>query len=201
MLKVTAAELKSYQKRNNLSTKDMCRLLDVTYNTYMNFLNNTKMISLKTINKLNTFYFSNIYKIEDVPERIEIKRKTVKVALENEKDIIEELIEGNEIFETGTAYTYKMIKGVIVRYSSGNPVSINAPILCSNKYEVEKPVPLRIEVGKKYINQNGEIVFIFLADKEARNYKGAVEGHEGFETYNSEGVCECGDSLIEEVSL
>ena len=164
MSKLNGLEFEQYRKDNNLGYVEFSKILNVTYNTYKAFIKDPDKVRLSSIRKFENFYKNNIKTSEKDKVFEKSHKKDVKLEtfyLESVEDIINELIVGNEIFIDNTNYSYRMSEGIIIRYSNGEPVSINAPILCSEKYFVRKPVPLSLRVGKSYINDKGEMVIIY----------------------------------------
>lgn len=186
-----AQEFETYRLKNGLSRYDMAEKIGIPYITYYKFVDKGTKPRLPTWRKLEKFYNENIEKKEvsiadyfkDYPEptpvKVERKPKTQVVYLESVEDLLGELLNGGEVHvENSTGHTLKIVDGFIVRYSNDNPISINAPILCSERYYAIKPIPLTLEIGKRYVAKNGLVVTIYNSD--GHKFNGVADGKEGF---------------------
>lgn len=206
-----AQEFETYRLKNGLSRKDMAKRIDVPYLTYYKFVDKDTKPHLKTWRKLEKFYNENIEKkeisiaeyfkdLEPTPVKIERKPKTQVVYLESVEELLGELLDGNEVHvESSTGHTLKIVNGFIVRYSNDNPISINAPILCSERYYVIKPIPLNLEVGKRYISRDGRVATVFNQFEHV--FYGVFDGEPDVRSYDSKGGCinhNADNDLIEE---
>lgn len=191
----------NYAKENNLSQQKLGELIGVPQVTMWKYLNGAvTQPSLKTMKKLTDFYNKYIklpvgvdVSLPAEPEEIftepvvTYKPKTQKVYLESVEDVIAELQGDNEIFvESSTGHSIKLVSGFVVRYKDGGAISINAPILCSERYYVIKPIPLTLQVGKRYRAKNGSIVTIFNVD--GCEFMGVVDGKQGFVEFDPKGL-------------
>ena len=185
-----------YAKQNGLTQKQMSELIGfplITYCKYINGLVDKPRPTTKE--KLKEFYNNHIRReeveptseIEETPTIVTFKPKTQKVYLESVEDVIDELQANNEIFvESSTGHSIKLVSGFVVRYKDGGAISINAPILCSERYFVIKPIPVTLQVGKRYRARNGSIVTIFNVD--GHRFMGVVDGKEGFVEFDPKGL-------------
>lgn len=188
---MTPQEFIKYQKDNHISCEKMAELIGISMGSYFKFTRKNSKPHLPTWKKLEKFYNENIERkeaeIESAPVKIELKPKTQIVYLESVEELIGELLNGGEVHvESSTGHTLKLVDGFIVRYSNDNPISINAPILCSERYYAIKPIPLNLEIGKRYIAKNGSVVTIFNSD--GHRFIGVADGKEGFLEYYPNGA-------------
>ena len=187
---MTPQEFETYRLENHLTRQALADLIGIPYITYYGFAKRNKKPQLSTFKKLEKFYKENIKKkelgfvdyfdelLEPTPVKIERQPKTQVVYLESVEDVINELKSDNEIhIESSTGHSIKLVDGFVIRYSSGEAISINAPILCSERYYVIKPIPLNLEVGKRYIARNGSVVTIFNVD--GHRFQGVIDGESG----------------------
>lgn len=193
-----AQEFETYRKENKFSQGLMAEKIGISFTAYYKFVAKNSKPHLKTWRKLEKFYNENIEKkeisiaeyfkdLEATPVKVERRPKTHQVYLESVEELLGELLDGNEVHvESSTGHTLKIVNGFIVRYSNDNPISINAPILCSERYYAIKPIPLNLEIGKRYIAKNGSIVTVFNSD--GHRFIGVADGKEGFLEYYPNGA-------------
>lgn len=183
-----------YAKQHGLNNKEMSEKIGMPYVTYYKYIRGgTKTPSEVTADKLKDFYDRYIKRdqiIEDIftyePIKPIIKPKTEKVYIESIEDMIAELKSGNTIYIDDTNKTIQLVDGFIVRYDGFMQVSINEAILCSEKHYVIKEIPLKLEVGKKYIAKDGRIATIF-AKTQTDRFLATFEGDTNVRSYNSNG--------------
>mgnify|MGYP003293852571 CR=1 FL=1 len=173
-----------------MGVEELAKKIGIPYHTYYKFVKGgTKQMS-KTRFKLCKFYNENIKnKVVEKPvveQKPQYKAKTEKVYLESVEEIISELKNGSEIYINDSEHSLKLVDDYLVCYKKGGAISINPVILCSERYYVIKPIPLKLEVGKRYRAKNGSIVTIFNAD--GHKFVGVVDGREGFVEYYPNGV-------------
>ena len=182
-----AQDFETYRKENGLSQGLMAEKIGISFASYFKFTRKNSKPHLKTWRKLEKFYNENIEKkevsVEDFFESLSVKTerkpKTQIVYLESVEDLLGELLNGNEVHvENSTGHTLKIVDGFIVSYSNNNPISINAPVLCSERYYAIKPIPLTLEIGKRYVAKNGLVVTIYNSD--GHKFNGVADGKEGF---------------------
>lgn len=195
---MTPQEFEKYRKENKLSLEVMSEKIGISFTAYYKFSKKNSKPHLPTWKKLEKFYNENIEKkeisivdyfkdLEATPVKVEHRAKTQTVYLESVEEILGELLNGNEVhIESSTGHTLKIVDGFIVRYVHDNPISINSPVLCSERYYVIKPIPLNLEIGKRYIAKNGSIVTIFNSD--GHRFIGVADGKEGFLEYYPNGA-------------
>lgn len=196
-----------YKKQHKLTDKEMSNKIGMPYVTYYKYIRGgTKTPNEVTINRLKDFYDKYILRdkiLEDIltcePIKPIIKPKTEKVYLDSIEDIINELKSGNTIYVDGTNKTIQLVDGFIVRYDGFMQVSINGVILCSERHYAIKEIPLKLEVGKKYIAKDGRIATIF-AKTEDNRFLAVFEGEKNIRSYNSNGndVSSDWDILVKE---
>lgn len=186
-----AQEFETYRLKHDLTRQAIADMIGIPYLTYYKFVAKNSKPYLHTWKKLEKFYNENIERreasiadyFEEYSEpasvKVELKPKTHQVYLESVEDLLGELLNGSEVHvENSTGHTLKIVDGFIVRYSNHNPISINAPVLCSERYYVIKPIPLTLEIGKRYIAKNGLVVTIYNSD--GHKFNGVADGKEGF---------------------
>ncbi len=186
-----AQEFETYRLKHNLTRQAIADMIGIPYLTYYKFVAKNSKPYLHTWKKLEKFYNENIERreasitdyFEEYPEpspvKTERKPKTQTVYLESVEELLGELLDGNEVHvENSTGHTLKIVNGFIVRYSNDNPISINSPVLCSERYYAIKPIPLTLEIGKRYIAKNGLVVTIYNSD--GHKFNGVADGKEGF---------------------
>lgn len=186
-----------YQKQMQFTYEEMSEKTGIPYSTYYKLVNgSTKNCKGVNATKLKIFYDKYINKeIRVEPTKQVIKPKTEKVYLESIEDIIAELKSGNTIYVDGTNKTIQLIDGFIVRYDGFLQVSINGVILCSEKHYVIKEIPLKLEVGKKYVAKDGRIATVFAKTENGR-FLAVFEGDTEVRSYLSTGDDVCDDDIL-----
>lgn len=181
-----------YQKRMQFTYQEMSEKTGIPFSTYYKLANgSTKYCNSVNDKKLKDFYNKYINKWETPTGGIEptkpvVTPKTEKVYIESIEDMIAELKSGNTVYVDGTNKTIKLVDGFIVRYDGFMQVSINGAILCSEKHYVIKEIPLKLEVGKKYVAKDGRIATVF-AKTEAGRFVAVFEGDAKVRSYLSTG--------------
>lgn len=183
-----------YKKQHKLTDKEMSEKIGIPYVTYFKHVSGrTKNSNNITAAKFKDFYdkyiknekvIEKIFKSE--PTKPVVKPKTEKVYIESIEDMIAELRNGSTIYVDGTNKTIKLVDGFIVRYDGFMQVSINGAILCSEKHYVIKEIPLKLEIGKKYVAKDGRVATIF-ARTEMGRFLGVFEGDPKVRSYLSTG--------------
>ncbi len=199
-------EFELYRKMNNLTKRDFSNMLGVSQNTYNYWLSGDKKPRTRFTANLQAFYEANIKgKVEsrDSTEPTLKGRKKEKRTLYDMMDLLSELKDGNTVYLTNTPYSLKIVDGFIVRYNGDDIISIGSPVLSSDEYHVYKPIPLNIQIGKRYLTAKGEKVTIYTKDDDD-TFKGIFDNTGNTNFYNSNGlVCSIGgsyeDNLIEEI--
>jgi transcriptional regulator with XRE-family HTH domain len=199
-------EFELYRKMKNLTKREFSNMLGVAQNTYNYWLAGEKKPRTRFMANLQAFYDANIKgKVEsrDSTEPTLKERKKEKRTLYDMMDLLSELKDGNTVYLTDTPYSLKIVDGFIVRYNGDVIVSIGSPVLASDKYHVYKPIPLNVQIGKRYLTANGEKVTIYRQGDDGI-FKGIFDhtGNENF--YDSNGVVRAiggsyEDNLIEEI--
>lgn len=183
-----------YKKQHKLTDKEMCEKIGIPYVTYYKHISGrTKNSNNITATKFKDFYDKYIKRdqiIEEIcksePTKPVVTPKTEKVYIESIEDMIAELKSGNTVYVDGTNKTIKLVEGFIVRYDGFMQVSINGAILCSEKHYVIKEIPLKLEVGKKYVAKDGRVAMVY-AKTEAGRFLGVFEGDPKVRSYLSTG--------------
>lgn len=183
-----------YQKRMQLTYQEMVEKTGIPFSTYYKLANgSTKNCKGVNATKLKIFYdkyiktekvIEEIFKSE--PTKPVVTPKTEKVYIESIEDMIAELKNGSTVYVDGTNKTIKLVDGFIVRYDGFIQVSINGAILCSEKHYVIKEIPLKLEVGKKYVAKDGRVATVF-AKTEAGRFVAVFEGDAKVRSYLSTG--------------
>lgn len=194
-----------YQTTHKMSQVQMAQKIGINPHTYAAYVNKKprKRLMKKYIEaKLKDFYDKHIKtKQQDLftPKALEIKNsnKTENVHVDSVEDVINELKNGAEIFMEDSGYSFKLVDGFIVRYHNQQPISIGSPILCSEKYFVTKQIPLKLEVGRKYLTKNGGVATIFNKDGDV--FYGVINGNSNTFIFSDKGKSET--SLTDDFDL
>lgn len=199
-------EFELYRKMNNLTKRDFSNMLGVAQNTYNYWLAGEKKPRTRFTANLQAFYEANIKgKVEsrDSTEPTLKGRKKEKRTLYDMMNLLSELKDGNTVYLTNTPYSLKVVDGFIVRYNGDDVISIGSPVLSSDEYHVYKPIPLNIQIGKRYLTANGEKVTIYTKDDDD-TFKGIFDNTGNTNFYDSNGLVRSiggsyEDNLIEEI--
>lgn len=199
-------EFELYRKKNNLTKKEFSNMLGVSQNTYNYWLAGEKKPRTRFTANLQSFYEANIKgKVEsrDSTEPTLKERKKEKRTLYDMMDVLSELKAGNTVYLTNTAYSLKIVDGFIVRYNGEDIISIGSPILASDGYHVYTPIPLKIQIGKRYLTAKGEKITIYTQQDDG-TFEGIFDYTGTISFYNSKGDCVAmdatkEDNLIEEI--
>lgn len=201
-------EFELYRKMNNLTKKEFSNMLGITPPTYNDWLSSKRKARTRFTANLKAFYDANIKgKVEpqDSTEPTLKGRKKEKRIIYDMMDLLSELKDGNTVYLTDTPYSLKIVDGFIVRYNGDAIVSIGSPVLSSDKYHVYKPIPLNLQIGKRYLTGNGEKVTIYTQKNDGTSvmFKGIFDNTGNVSYYDSNGFnCfsnSCEDNLIEEI--
>jgi predicted transcriptional regulator len=184
-----------YQKDNRLSQVQMAKKIGVspiTYSDYIKKKPKKRAMRQYAKNKFIDFYNEHIKKtqldlLKPTPVKAKLTVETENVYLETAEEIINELSAGSVIhISNDSSKTFKMVDGIIVCFVNNNPISINPAILCSEKYYIVRKIPLKLEVGKRYITKTEQTVTIFNRDDQ--KFHGVVDGRNGFISFYPDGV-------------
>lgn len=192
-----AQDFETYRKENKLTIDALCNMIGVPYITYYGFVRKNKTPRIATWKKFEKFYNENIEKKEAFVSIEEIftpkitTPKTEKVYLDFPEDVTSELVSGNEIFCEGTGHTLKLLNGLVVRYSGDYAVSVGGAILSTDKYYTIKPIPLKLEVGKKYVAKDGRVATVFASDDHI--FYAVFDNDMFVRKYNENGNCRNSD--------
>lgn len=199
-------EFELYRKKNNLTKRDFSNMLGVSQNTYNYWLAGEKKPRTRFTASLQAFYDTHIKgKVEsrDSTEPTLKGRKKEKRTLYDMMDLLSELKDGNTVYITDTPYSLKLVDGFIVRYVGDVVVSIGSPVLSSDEYHVYTPIPLKIQIGKRYLTAKSEKVTIYTQQDDG-TFEGIFDYTGTISFYNSKGDCVAmgatkEDNLIEEI--
>lgn len=199
-------EFELYRKKKNLTKREFSNMLGVTNPTYDDWLSGKRTPRTRFTANLQAFYEANIKgKVEsrDSTEPTLKERKKEKRTLYDMMEVLSELKDGNTVYLTDTDYSLKIVDGFIVRYKGDVIVSIGSPMLPSDDYHVYKPIPLKIQIGKRYLTAKGEKVTIYTKDDDG-TFKGIFDHTGNTNFYNSNGISRSiggsyEDNLIEEI--
>lgn len=184
-----------YQKDNRLSQIQMAQKIGVAPQTYSDYIKKKpKSLTMRKLvkDKFIKFYNKHIKKtqlelLEATPVEAKLTVETEIVYLDAIEEIINELSAGSVIhISSDSSKTFKMVDGIVVCFVNNNPISINPAILCSEKYYIVRKIPLKLEVGKRYITKTEQTVTIFNRDDQ--KFHGVVDGRNGFISFYSDGV-------------
>lgn len=200
----------TYAHEHKLSQSYMAKHIGIAQQTYVDYIYSRKKLKTPTLKKIETFYNNYIKKettqkettqevstSQFIDKMLSYKPKTEKVYLEAAEDVMIELTNGSEIYVENSGYSFKLINNFIVRYHNNLPISIGSPILCSERYYVIRPIPIKLEIGKKYLTRTGLKVTIF--NKTDDEFYGVITGNSNVFSFEADG--KCATSLTDEFDI
>ena len=93
----------------------------------------------------------------------------MKRYLKTPEEVVKALKEGKTV-KTDRDYAYALKDGFIIQSFLGEVRSINTTIFLDDKYYIECPKLLKLEVGKFYKTRNGKKVFVYSKINEDYPY-------------------------------
>ena len=88
--------------------------------------------------------------------------------LKTPEEVVQALKAGKEVFSFVADFKYKMIDGVICRYS-GTRWILNSCLDGMEKLYVDEPEPLKLEVGKFYKTRGGQRAIVLGIEKNNKD--------------------------------
>ena len=186
----TIIKLKNYKETKNLKNKTLAEAFgvpDVTMSAWLRGINTPRAEALDMIEK----FLEN--KSTSVQGLLEI------VKLEDPEDILIALQNGETLIANKHRIAFE--NGILVKRSStGDIVHINPTLCLDIPYFVERKIPLKLEVGKRYKDNGGKTWVIYRKDGDLFN---GIQEHSGEQAdFKDNGINLCGDStmdLVEEL--
>lgn len=190
----TIVKLKNYKETKNLKNKTLAEAFsvpEVTISAWLRGINTPRAESLNMIEK----FLNNLPKTQStsVQGLLEI------VKLEDPEDILIALQNGETLIANKHRIAFE--NGILVKRSStGDIVHINPTLCLDSPYFVERKIPLKLEVGKRYKDNSGKTWVIYREDGDLFN---GIQEHSGEQAdFKDNGINLCGDStmdLVEEI--
>ena len=188
----TVIKLKNYKETKNLKTRTLAEALsvpEVTMSAWLRGVNTPRAEALDMIEK----FLGNQNKSTSVQGKSEI------VKLTDPEDILSALQNGETLIVN--EYRFAFENGILVkRNSKGYIVHINPALCLDIPYFVERKIPLKLEVGKRYKDNSGKTWVIYREDGDLFN---GIQEHSGEQAdFKENGINLCGDvtmDLVEEL--
>lgn len=186
----TIIKLKNYKETKNLTNKTLAEAFgvpDVTMSAWLRGINTPRAESLNMIEK----FLEN--------KSTSVQGKTEIVKLTDPEDILIALQNGETLI--ANEHRIALENGILVkRTSRGDIVHINPALCVDIPYFVERKIPLKLEVGKRYKDKQGRVWVIYREDGDLFN---GIQEHSGEQAdFKDNGINLCGDStmdLVEEI--
>ena len=120
------------------------------------------------------------------------ERNTSKIYLNNEEEIFEALKNGEVVFNEGDGYNFRMLRDdnacLLLKSRGATPIFFNSAMDLEGRYYILQKDPLKLEVGKTYINKNNSKVTIYAFSDDG-TFKGIEIGKDRIQSYASDGIC------------
>lgn len=192
----TVIKLKNYKETKNLKNKTLSEAFgvpEVTISAWLRGINTPRAESLNMIEK----FLDN--QNQNQPKSTSVQGKSEIVKLTDPEDILSALQDGETLI--ANEYRIAFENGILVkRTSKGNIVHINPALCIDIPYFVERKIPLKLEVGKRYKDKEGRVWVIYREDGELFN---GIQEHSGEQRdFEEDGVAHGVDStkdLVEEI--
>ena len=186
----TVIKLKNYKETKNLTNKTLSEVLsvnEVTVSAWLRGINTPRAETLAMIEKF----------LENKSTPVQGKSEIVK--LTDFEDILSALQNGETLI--ANEYRFAFENGILVkRNSKGYIVHINPALCLDIPYFVERKIPLKLEVGKRYKDNSGKTWVIYRESGELFN---GIQEHSGEQAdFKENGINLCGDvtmDLVEEI--
>ena len=190
----TVIKLKIYKETKNLTNKTLAEVLsvnEVTVSAWLRGVNTPRAETLAMIEK----FLGNQNKTVSTPAQ----GKSEIVKLTDFEDILSALQNGETLI--ANEYRFAFENGILVkRNSKGYIVHINPALCLDIPYFVERKIPLKLEVGKRYKDNSGKTWVIYRESGELFN---GIQEHSGEQAdFKENGINLCGDvtmDLVEEI--
>ena len=187
----TIIKLKNYKETKNLKTRTLAEALsvpEVTMSAWLRGVNTPRAEALDMIEK-----FLNKTVSTSVQGKIEI------VKLTDPEDVLSALQNGETLIVN--EYRFAFENGILVKRNRNGVINHINPALCIDiPYFVERKIPLKLEVGKRYKDNTGKTWVIYRQDGDLFN---GIQEHSGEQAdFKENGINLCGDvtmDLVEEI--
>lgn len=186
----TIIKLKNYKKTNNLTSKNLGEVFGVKGVTVSSWLRGINTPRAETLTMIEKF-------LESKSTSVQGKREIVK--LTDCEDVLIALQNGETLIVN--EYRFAFENGILVkRNSKGDIVHVNPALCVDIPYFVERKIPLKLEVGKRYKDNSGKTWVIYREHKDLFN---GIQEHSGEQAdFKENGINLCGDvtmDLVEEI--
>lgn len=184
----TIIKLKNYKETKNLKNRTLAEAFsvhEVTISAWLRGVNTPRAESLNMIEK-----FLESTSVQGKNEIVKLTdSEDILIALQNRETLI-----ANE-------YRFAFENGILVkRTSKGDIVHINPTLCVDIPYFVERKIPLKLEVGKRYKDNTGKVWVIY---REGGEWFNGIQEHSGEQAdFKENGINLCADStmdLVEEI--
>jgi transcriptional regulator with XRE-family HTH domain len=190
----TIIKLKNYKETKNLTNKTLSEVLSVNEVTVSAWLRGINTPRAETLNMIEKFLEN-----QNQPKSTSVQGKREIVKLTDFEDILSALQNGETLI--ANEYRFAFENGVLVkRNSKGYIVHINPALCLDIPYFVERKIPLKLEVGKRYKDNSGKTWVIY---RESGDLFNGIQEHSGEQAdFKENGINLCGDTtmdLVEEI--
>lgn len=197
----TIIKLKNYKETKHLKNKTLAEAFgvpNVTMSAWLRGINTPRAEALDMIEK----FLENQNQNKTVSTSVQGLLEIVK--LEDPEDILIALQNGETLIANKHRIAFE--NGILVKRSStGDIVHINPTLCLDTPYFVERKIPLKLEVGKRYKDNSGKTWVIYREDKDLQggHWFNGIQEHSGEQAdFKDNGINICGDStmdLVEEI--
>lgn len=190
----TVIKLKNYKETKNLTNKTLAEVMsvnEVTVSAWLRGINTPRAETLAMIEKF----------LENQPKSIStsVQGKIEIVKLTDPEDILSALQDGETLIVN--EYRFAFENGILVKRNRNGVIDHINPALCLDiPYFVERKIPLKLEVGKRYKDNTGKTWVIY---RESGDLFNGIQEHSGEQAdFKENGINLCGDvtmDLVEEI--
>lgn len=191
----TIIKLKYYKETKNLTNKTLAEVLGVAKITVSSWFRGVNTPRGETLNMIEKF-------LENTSTPVQGKREIVK--LTDPEDILTALQNGETLIANEQRFAFE--NGILVKRNSKGDINHINPALCIEiPYFVERKIPLKVEVGKRYKDNSGKSWVIYREDKDLQggHWFNGIQEHSGEQAdFKENGINLCGDvtmDLVEEI--
>lgn len=188
----TIVKLKNYKETKNLTNKTLAEAFgvpEVTISAWLRGINTPRAEALDMIEKF----------LENKTKSTSVQGKTEIVKLTDPEEILMSLQNGETLIANEHRIAFE--NGILVKRSStGDIVHINPALCLDTPYFVERKIPLKLEVGKRYKDKEGRVWVIYRNGENCFN--GIQENIGEQNDFEEDGVAHGIDStkdLVEEL--
>lgn len=186
----TIIKLKNYKETKNLTNKTLAEVLGVAYPTFSGWLRGLNTPRAESLNMIEKF-------LESKSTPVQGKSEIVK--LTDPEEILMSLQNGETLIIN--EHRIALENGILVRRNpKGDIVHINPALCVDVPYFVERKIPLKLEVGKRYKDKEGRVWVIY---REGEHCFNGIQEHSGEQRdFEEDGVAHGVDStkdLVEEI--